>query len=53
MKVLKTIRVNYYQITTFNESFTPKSKLFNKTVYKKHGGALWRMVIQGFMSVLL
>ncbi len=25
------------QTTTFNESFT----LFNKTVFKKHGGALW------------
>jgi len=39
------------QTTTFNESFTPKSKLFNKTVFKKHGEVMWRGVENGY-SVL-
>ena len=39
------------QTTTFDESFTQKSKLFNKTVFKKHRGALWRAMENGY-SVL-
>ena len=44
LKFYKSISSATPETTTFDESFTPKSKLFNKTVFKKHGELMWRGV---------
>ena len=43
----KSIPSSTSETTTFDESFTPKSKLFNKTVFKKPSERLGRSWTDG------